>query len=200
MSVLELAQGLPPRSFRSVTWREGVTGPLSSCFARVRVRAAHADRPRAEEWLLIELPQGEPEPTHYWLSTLAPGSSLKHLVASAKARWMIERDYEEFKSELGLHHFEGRGWRGFHHHASLCIAAYGFLMLERARGRGKKTPLDSKNLLYPAASARTGLAPMQRHIPWSIATMCYRLARAIARSLPQCPCCGLHNVNGARRF
>jgi SRSO17 transposase len=199
VSVLELAQRLSPRSFRQVTWREGVAGALSSRFARVRVRAAHANRPRAEEWLLIEWPQGEPEPTHYWFSTLTPETSFKQLVATAKARWMIERDYEELKSELGLHHFEGRGWRGFHHHASLCIAAYGFLMLERLSG-SKKTLLDSKNLPYPKASARAGLGPMQRHIPWSIATMRYRLARAIARALTQCPCCGLCNVNGARLF
>ena len=104
-------------------------------------------------------------------------------------RWRIERDYLELKQELGLGHYEGRNWRGFHHHASLCIAAYGFLMLERLSGV-KKTPLAYKCLPYPKASARAGLGPMQRHIPWSIATVRYRLARAIARSLPQCPCCG----------
>src|SRR5271166_5126315 len=68
----------------------------------------------------------------YWLSTLPEDMPLAVLVDVIKLRWRIERDYEELKSELGLAHFEGRGWRGFHHHASLCIAAYGFLILERS--------------------------------------------------------------------
>ena len=103
----------------------------------MRVRPAHDDvrlsEPRAEEWLLAEWPEGEKEPTHYWLSTLPEAATLEELVATAKLRWRIERDFEELKQELGLGHFEGRGWRGFHHHASLCIAAYGFLVAERCR-------------------------------------------------------------------
>jgi len=81
--------------------------------------------------LLIEWPAGEDEPTKYWLSTLPKDISLRRLVDIAKLRWRIERDYQELKQELGLGHFEGRGWRGFHHHATLCIAAYGFLISER---------------------------------------------------------------------
>jgi SRSO17 transposase len=65
-------------------------------------------------------------------------TSIRKLVATAQGRWRIERDYQELKSELGLHHYEGRNWRGFHHHASLCIAAYGFLMCERLTGLKKK--------------------------------------------------------------
>ena len=129
LSVLEVAQQLLAR-FRTVTWREGPQ-PLRSRFAAVRVRAAQAQRSRAEEWLLIEWPKAEAEPVHYWLCTLPANTSLKALVATAMGRWRIERDYQELKSELGLHHYEGRNWRGFHHHASLCIAAYGFLMRER---------------------------------------------------------------------
>jgi hypothetical protein len=98
----------------------------------------------------------------------------------------IERDYQELKSELGLHHYEGRNWRGFHHHASLRIAAYGFLMRERLRS--KKTPLDSKRLPYPKASAHARLAPMQRPVPNSIATTAFSPARLVARGLPLCPC------------
>ena len=86
-----------------------------------------------EEWLLIEWPEGTEEPSKYWLSNLPPRTALKDLVHTAKARWLIERDYQELKQEIGLGHYEGRGWRGFHHHASLCIAAYGFLMAERCR-------------------------------------------------------------------
>jgi hypothetical protein len=86
---------------------------------------------RAEEWLLIEWPKGEAEPTKYWLATLSQKISFKKLVDLAKLRWRIERDYQELKQEVGLDHFEGRGWRGFHHHATLCIAAYGFLISEK---------------------------------------------------------------------
>ena len=81
----------------------------------------------------MEWPEGEKEPTRYWLSTLPGTATLEELVATAKLRWRIERDFEELKQELGLGHFEGRGWRGFHHHAALCIAAYGFLVAERCR-------------------------------------------------------------------
>ena len=73
------------------------------------------------------------EPAKYWVSTLPPHTKLKPLVKMAKHRWLMERDYEELKQELGLGHYEGRGWRGFHHHATLCIAAYGFLIAERNR-------------------------------------------------------------------
>jgi SRSO17 transposase len=137
ISVRNLALALPADSYRRVTWRAGPNAPLSSHFARVRVRAAHADHPRKEEWLLIEWPLGEAEPTHYFLSTLSADISCKALVATVKLRWRIERDYLELKQEVGLGHYEGRNWRGFHHHASLCIAAYGFLMLERLAA-GKK--------------------------------------------------------------
>jgi SRSO17 transposase len=137
VSVKQLAMGLPSTAFRQITWREGTDRKLPSRFAAVRVRPAHRDNeraePRAEEWLLIEWPRGEKEPTKYWLSTLPPTITLKALVKMAKHRWIIERDYEELKQELGLGHFEGRNWRGFHHHATLCIAAYGFLVAERNR-------------------------------------------------------------------
>jgi SRSO17 transposase len=137
VSVKELAISLPPAGFRQFTWREGTERKLQSRFAAVRVRPAHRDyeraEPRAEEWLLIEWPKGEAEPAKYWLSTLPPETKLKELVKIAKHRWIIERDYQELKQELGLGHFEGRNWRGFHHHATLCIAAYGFLVAERSR-------------------------------------------------------------------
>jgi SRSO17 transposase len=132
-----LAAGLPAGAWKVVTWREGTAGSLTSRFAAARVRPAHGDttrsEPRAEEWFLAEWPEGESEPTKYWLSTLPEAATLEELVATAKLRWRVERDFEELKQELGLGHFEGRGWRGFHHHASLCIAAYGFLVAERCR-------------------------------------------------------------------
>ena len=125
---------------------------MSSRFAAVRVRPAHRDdqrqRPREEEWLLIEWPKGEAEPTKYWLSTLPAGTRLGDLVRTGKMRWRIERDYQELKQELGLGHYEGRGWRGFHHHATLSIAAYGFLVAQRLTSRGVK-----KNAAQSEASA-----------------------------------------------
>src|SRR3990167_6222833 len=139
IGVRELAQVLPAASYRTMTWREGTNAPLRSRFARVRVRAAQGDRPREEEWLLIEWPKGEAEPARYFLSALPADISFKELVATVKMRWRIERDYLELKQEVGLGHYEGRNWRGFHHHASLCIAAYGFLMLEQLRGSKKNS-------------------------------------------------------------
>jgi SRSO17 transposase len=137
VSVKQLAIGLPSSAWKDIAWRPGSQEALRSRFAAVRVRPAHRDEkrtvPRPEEWLLIEWPKKESEPTKYWLSTLPEKTSRKFLVKIAKHRWIIERDYEELKQELGLGHYEGRSWRGFHHHATLCIAAYGFLISERNR-------------------------------------------------------------------
>ena len=139
ISVADLARALPARSWRTVTWRQGVSAPLCSRFARVRVSAAHRDRPRAEEWLIIEWAPGSDAPAHYWFSNLARDLPWQAMVDTVMGRWRIERDYQELKQELGLGHFEGRNWRGFHHHASLCVAAYGFLMLERLSGAKKNS-------------------------------------------------------------
>src|SRR6476661_2612760 len=136
VSAKQMALALPTRSWRRVTWREGTNARPTSRFAAVRVRPAHRDynrtSPRPEEWCLIEWPSNEAEPTKYWLTTLPAEMSLRELVYMAKLRWRIERDYQELKQELGLGHYEGRGWRGFHHHATLAIAAYGFLISERS--------------------------------------------------------------------
>jgi SRSO17 transposase len=134
ISAKEVALGLPKRAWRTIKWREGSADWLSSRFARVRVGVGHHQlipELLLQEWLLIEWPEGEAEPTKYWLSTLPVDISFRRLVDFTKLRWRIERDYQELKQEVGLGHFEGRGWRGFHHHATLCIAAYGFLVSER---------------------------------------------------------------------
>jgi SRSO17 transposase len=132
-AVKALAQGLPAAAWEAVTWREGSADWLGSRYARVRVRTAHAERgaPGPEEWLLVEWPEDAAEPAGYWLSSLPEDIPLAAPVDRAQLRWRIERDYQELKQELGLGHYEGRGWRGFHHHATLCIAAYGFLISER---------------------------------------------------------------------
>jgi SRSO17 transposase len=133
MSVKDLAMGLPKHAWRTIKWREGTADRLCSRFARVQVRTApiRGAGKRAEETLLIEWPEGEAEPTKYWLSTLDKKISFRRLVDTAKMRWRIERDYQELKQEIGLGHYEGRGWPGFHHHGTLCIASYGFLISER---------------------------------------------------------------------
>lgn len=173
ISVLELAKALAPQRFRNVTWRQGVSEPMRSRFARIRVRAAHRDLPREEEWLVIEWPKGEAEPSRYWLSTHPKSITFAELVDSIKARWRIERDYQELKQEFGLGHYEGRNWRGFHHHASLCIAAYGFLMRERLSGTKKngdqlKEPALPEDFRPRGAGAdATTRAGLDRHITLS---------------------------------
>src|SRR3984885_2828545 len=137
LSVKQLARALPSSAWKNVGWRQGNHGILRSRFAAVRVRPAHRDEkrtaPRPEEWLLMEWPKEAAEPAKSWLSNLPAKTAVNPLVKLAKHRWIIERDYEELKQELGLGHYEGRGWRGFHHHATLCIAAYRFLVAERSR-------------------------------------------------------------------
>lgn len=135
VSVKALALGLPTDAFQTIRWREGTNAPLSGRFAAVRVRHAGGNvgraRLRPEQWLLIEWPPEMSEPLKYYLSTLPHDTPLSALVSQAHMRWRIERDYQELKQDLGLGHYEGRGWRGFHHHASLSIAAYAFLVSER---------------------------------------------------------------------
>ena len=144
-SVEEVARALPPEAWQMVEWREGSAGPLRSRFARVRIHSAdgHATGPRRPEWLMAEWPHGAPQPTRYWLSSLPEATGFARLVELAKMRWRIERDYHDLKQEVGLAHFEGRGWRGLHHHATLCIAAYGFLISQR-------------NAVPPSGTRRTG--------------------------------------------
>ena len=157
IKVGELARALPRKSWKAVRWREGSSGDLVGRFAAVRVRPSHRDYWRAEpwpeEWLLIEWPEGEDAPTKYWLSTLPADTPMPKLVDTAKLRWRIERDFQDLKQEIGLDHYEGRGWRGFHHHAALSIAAYGFLVAERSpippsasfvRAFGGKIPAPQK--------------------------------------------------------
>jgi SRSO17 transposase len=159
ISVKKLALGLPKHAWRTIRWREGSADWLGSRFARVRVRTAHGyllPEQLAQEWLLIEWPEHEATPTKYWLSTLPAPISFRELVDFAKLRWRIERDYQELKQEVGLRHFEGRRWRGFHHHATLCIAAYGFLISERET----IPPSGSRSTaLFPTAALPDGYRP-----------------------------------------
>jgi SRSO17 transposase len=131
ISAKDLALDQPAEAWQAITWRE--SGEMfTSRFTRLRIRPVTRAEQPAEEWLLIEWPEDEPEPTKYWLSTLPAEIGFEALVDAAKLRWRIERDYQDLKQEVGLGHYEGRGWRGLHHHVTLCIAAYGFLVAERA--------------------------------------------------------------------
>jgi SRSO17 transposase len=133
-----VATNLGRDTFSIVRWREGSRGKQSSRFAALWVTPAEnhgrgRGRPPPEAvWLLIEWPDGEDEPTKFWLASLPKSTSLVALVRFAKLRWRVERDYQELKQEIGLDHYEGRTWRGFHHHATLCAVAHGFLALRRA--------------------------------------------------------------------
>jgi SRSO17 transposase len=139
-SVKALAQRNEVR-FRSVTWREGTKGVLRSRFWARRVQTAHhwqmGQEPGPAVWLLVEWPAGEPEPTKYFLCSLPRRLSVRQLVRVAKSRHWIEQDYQQMKEELGLDHFEGRSWNGWHHHVTLVMLAYGFLQRERRRRRDK---------------------------------------------------------------
>ncbi len=137
VTVKALAFGLPAPAWRRVTWREGSNAELGGRFTALRVRPAHRDylatEMRAQEWLLIEWPEGQAEPAKYFLTTAPDDATLEQMVFVAKMRWRIERDYQDLKQEFGLGHYEGRGWRGFHHHATLSVAAYAFLMAQRLK-------------------------------------------------------------------
>ena len=164
VGVKALAMSLAPKAGQAVTWREGTNAALSGRFAALRVRAAHRDYRqsdmRAEEWLLIEWPEGDKEPVKYFLSTAPADASLARLVFVAKMRWRVERDYQDLKQDVGLGHFEGRGWRGFHHHATLSIAAYGFLMAQRLKmGPGVEADLKKKLPQRPAPGVPEDVVP-----------------------------------------
>lgn len=150
-----LATNLSAEAWETITWREGSADWLTSRYARVRVRAAHRDEkleaPRAEEWLLVEWPQGEAEPTKYWLSTLPADIPFPKLVDLAKLRWRIERDYQELKQEFGLGHYEGRGWRGFH---PPCHLVHRCLRLSDLRA-GDDSPLRTRSRSEPPKAFRS---------------------------------------------
>jgi SRSO17 transposase len=157
----DLALALPAAAWRTVTWREGLRGR----FAALRVRPAHRDAARGllrpVERLLIEWPKGETEPSKYFLSTLPERTPLRRLVYLAKLRWRIEREFEDLKQDVGLGHYEGGGWRGFHHHATLAIAAYGFLVTERAAA----IPPSTRRWRPSAPGVPPGFAPRGRPAP-----------------------------------
>ena len=169
VTVKALACGLAPQVWSTVNWREGTNNQLSGRFTALRVRPAHRDylgsEMRLEEWLLIEWPEGDAEPAKYFLTTAPEDATLEQMVFVTKMRWRIERDYQDLKQEVGLGHYEGRGWRGFHHHATLSIAAYAFLMVQRLKAGGtvsgkknfarRQVPAVPKDYIPRGSPART---------------------------------------------
>jgi SRSO17 transposase len=166
-SLYQIAFDLPAQSWRKITWREGTKGPLCSRFARVRVWLANgliqgkATTVPSEE-LLIEWPEGAQGPKKYWVSSLPPHrTSFRELVRKAKGRFRIDQDYEEMKGEVGLDHFEGRSWQGWHHHVTLVTLAYAFLVMERM-GNKKNFWIDGASC--PPIDPKM-LDTVQRHMP-----------------------------------
>ena len=145
-SLKTIALSLPDRAWRKVTWREGAKGKMSSRFARLRVQPAHGWPQGKEElpvvWLLIEWAEEAKAPTKYWLSDLPEDTTQRTLVRWAKSRWAVEMNYREMKDHLGLDHFEGRGWAGWHHHVTMVLLAFAFVLSERLRRRkgGHRSP------------------------------------------------------------
>ena len=165
-SILEVATNLDHDAYQKVVWRDGSRGRQSGIFAAVRIRSAERRTkgrpPGDEQWLLCEWPAGAKTPQKFYLSTLPADVSIRTLVRFAKLRWRVERDYQEMKQEIGLDHFEGRSWRGFHHHATLCAVAHGFLALRRALFPPEQDALDASD---GSTSAAAHLASEDRHVP-----------------------------------
>ena len=136
-SVAELARHLPAESWQQVTWREGTKGPMTSRFAAIRVRPSHRHQHHAPKeeplWLLLEWQASEAAPDRFWFSNVAPTTDLLRLVRLVKIRWWIEQGYQQLKDELGLDHYEGRSWQGWHHHVTLTMTAFAFLVVEMLR-------------------------------------------------------------------
>ncbi len=165
-SLQEIARRLPSESWQKITWREGTNGPLCSRFARLVVWLANGlvqgktMKVKPEE-LLVEWPEGSDFPIKFWLSSLDTTIPWRVLVRRAKGRFRVEQDYREMKRELGLDHFEGRSWQGWHHHVTLVAMAYAFLMLERI-GNKKNFWIDLADC--PALDPKT-IADVHRHMP-----------------------------------
>jgi len=183
ISIQALAENLPKSAFRRVSWREGNRGRQSSKFACLRVRPAEQHTkgrpPDEEHWLICEWPEGEPTPTKFHLSSLPATTSLRELIRLMKLRWRVERDYQELKGEIGLDHFEGRTWRGFHHHATLCSAAHAFLALRSALFPPEQSEVDARDGATPPASRAPAPGRLLPALPQAV-----RRSRTASRAFP----------------
>jgi len=157
ISISDLVKNIPRNEYKRISWREGSRGRQTSRFLAFRVRVAadhHYGKPPSEEqWLICNWLEGEKTPK-FFFSTLPASTSLKELARMARLRWRVERDYQELKQEIGLDHYEGRTWRGFHHHATLCTVAHAFLALRRALSPPESNEMDPSNG-SPTTAVRT---------------------------------------------
>jgi SRSO17 transposase len=168
ISLEKLARKLAKQAWRMVTWRIGTKGPRRSRFALTGVWAAHnsqaqAHLPRVREWLLVEWPESAAAPSDYWILWRADRDetpSLLRAVRTARGRWPIEQDYRELKEELGLDHFEGRGWPGWHHHVTLVTLAFAFLRSEQMRSKKNFTCQLADDPASPAGGTDPHDGPM----------------------------------------
>lgn len=160
--VLAVAMSLPSEAWFEVMWREGTKGPLQSRFAALRVQPSHGHTQgkvsEPVQWLLVEWPHEEPQPTKFWLSNLPEDTPLRDLVYWAKIRWWVEQNYQQLKDDIGLDHFEGRSWIGWHHHVTLAMVAFDFLVLEGFRSK--------KNFWVDPPTSQTGAAARADGSPW----------------------------------
>jgi SRSO17 transposase len=167
VKVGELAQRLPEEAWRKITWRQGTKGPLTSRFAALRVQPApeHWKGKVTEPvcWLLMEWPTAEAGPTKYWFANLPEQTDLNRLVYWAKMRWWVEQNYQQLKTELGLDHFEGRSWRGWHHHVTLTMMAFDFLVLEGFRVK--------KNYWVDPPTSQTRTTASDHDTPWLLSLL-----------------------------
>jgi SRSO17 transposase len=142
--IAELVARVDHDEWQTVAFRDGPGGdPVSSRFVFLRVRAlkrwqSGATKEPREEWLIAEWAEGAPEPTDYWLSNLPADTTPERLARLARMRWKVELDYKQLKGELGLDHYEGRSYLGWHHHTALVSAAHGFLTLERLNPKARR--------------------------------------------------------------
>jgi SRSO17 transposase len=171
----ELACSIPYEQYRTVSWRDGSRGIQRSKFIALRVcpaenyRRGKAKAPASTHWLLCQWPANKDSPHKFWLSDLPADTSMVALVRLAKLRWRVERDYQELKQEIGLDHFEGRTWRGFHHHATLCAVAHAFLALQRALFPPEELAMDFADGAPSASGSGAALdwhlSALQTHDP-----------------------------------
>ena len=184
VAVRDCAIGLGLGGYRRTTWREGSKTKLWSNFALQRVVMVQGDGvdEREEVWLLMEWEPGKSGPTKYFVSSLPPSASRKQVVRTVKQRWRTERVYEDLKGELGLDHFEGRRFRGWHHHVSVALCCFAFVVAERARAfppSARKEDRDGPHRRAPGAALRR----LVHHGP----TRDRPRARHLASSLPALP-------------
>jgi len=181
----EIAKELGRKRFRRTTWREGTNERLSARFAARRVVVGHDDgqptSKREEQWLLMEWRDGEKEPAHFYLLTLARETSRKQMVRLVKERYRTERVYEDLKNELGLDHFEGRRFSGWHHHVSVALSCYAFIVAEKCRA----FPPRGDGRVKPVRSTQRP----ERHFADSFITFRLAIARILSTWLPRCPLC-----------